>query len=96
MPKEAGNELVIKLKAALKAAMKVKDRETVGALRLILAVLQNLRIAKRADLTDEEVTAALQKEAKKRVESKAIYEQAGRLELAAIEARELKIIRQWL
>jgi len=96
MPKEAGNELLDKLTAALKTAMKAKDRETAMALRLVLAVLQNLRIAKRAALTDEEVTAALQKEAKKRTESKAIYEQAGRSELAAIEEREFKIIRQWL
>lgn len=88
--------LADRLNQALKEAMKVKDRATVGALRLILAVLQNLRIAKRADLTDEEVTAALQKEAKKRVEAKAIYDQAGRMELAAIEEFELKIIRQWL
>ncbi|PIP88200.1 glutamyl-tRNA amidotransferase, partial [Candidatus Beckwithbacteria bacterium CG22_combo_CG10-13_8_21_14_all_01_47_9] len=66
------------------------------ALRLILAVLQNLRIAKRAALSDEEIVATLQKEAKKRVEAKAIYEKAGRQDLAAIEERELKIIRQWL
>ena len=85
-----------KLSQALKEAMKAKDGETVGALRLILAVLQNLRIAKRAALSDEEVLAVLQKEAKKRVEAKAIYEKAGRQDLAAIEARELRIIRQWL
>ena len=85
-----------KLSQALKEAMKAKDGETVGALRLILAVLQNLRIAKRAALSDEEVLAVLQKEAKKRVEAKAIYEKAGRQDLAVIEERELKIIRQWL
>jgi len=88
--------LTDKLSQALKAAMKAKDGETVGALRLILAVLQNLRIAKRAALSDEEIVATLQKEAKKRVEAKAIYEKAGRQDLAVIEARELKIIRQWL
>lgn len=96
MPKETGNELAVKLTAALKTAMKAKDRETAAALRLVLAALQNLRIAKRAELTDEEVTAVLQKEAKKRVEAKTIYEKAGRAELAAIEEFELKIIRQWL
>lgn len=96
MPKETGNEPVVKLTAALKTAMRARDRETAAALRLVLAALQNLRIAKRAELTDEEVTVVLQKEAKKRVEAKAIYEKAGRAELAAIEEFELKIIRQWL
>lgn len=96
MPKEAGNKLQEKLTNALKAAMRARDRETAAALRLVLAALQNLRIAKRADLTDEEVLMALQKEAKKRVEAKAIYDKAGRPELAAIEESELKIIRQWL
>jgi len=76
--------------------MRERNTDKVGALRLILAVVQNLRIAKRENLTDEEVIAALQKEAKKRVEAKVIYEKAGRAELAAIEDRELKIIRQWL
>lgn len=94
MPAE--NELVSKLKADLKTAMRDRAKDKVAALRLILAVLQNLRIAKRAALTDEEVVAALQKEAKKRVEAKAIYDQAGRPDLAAIEERELKIIRRWL
>ena len=96
MPKETGNELVVKLTAALKTAMKAKDRETAAALRLVLAALQNLRIAKRAELTDEEVTAALQKETKKRVEAKAIYEKAGRAELAEKEAFEMKIIKDFL
>lgn len=96
MPKETGNKLQEKLTAALKAAMRARDRETAGALRLVLAALQNLRIAKKADLTNEEITAVLQREAKKRVEAKAIYDKAGRSELAAIEEFELKIIRQWL
>ncbi|MDZ4229046.1 MAG: GatB/YqeY domain-containing protein [Patescibacteria group bacterium] len=88
--------LVDKLNSALKTAMRERSADKVAALRLILAGLQNLRIAKREDLTDEEVISALQKEVKKRVEAKVIYEKAGRVELAAIEDRELKIIRQWL
>lgn len=96
MPKETGNKLQEKLTSALKTAMRARDRKTAAALRLVLAALQNLRIVKRADLTDEEVTAVLQKEAKKRVEAKAIYDKAGRPELAAIEELELKIIHQWL
>lgn len=96
MPKEAGNKLQEKLSSALKVAMRARDRETASALRLVLAALQNLRIAKRAELTDEEVLTALQKEVKKRVEAKAIYDKAGRPELAAIEEFELKLIRQWL
>jgi len=88
--------LVQEIKTALKTAMRERSADKVAALRLILAALQNLRIAKRAALSDEEIVAALQKEAKKRTESKEIYEKAGRQDLAAIEDRELKIIRQWL
>lgn len=88
--------LLAGLTTALKTALKARDRETAAALRLVLAGLQNLKIAKRGDLTDEEVRTALIKEAKKRAEAQEIYRRAGREDLAAKEEFEAKLIRQWL
>jgi uncharacterized protein YqeY len=48
------------------------------------------------ELTDDEVVAVLQSEAKKRGESAEVYDQAGRAELAAKERAELEVIERYL
>ena len=47
-------------------------------------------------MTDEQATGVLRSEAKKRVESADLYEQAGRLESAAKERAELGVIEGYL
>ena len=80
-----------------KAALKAQDRPRLGALRLISAALQEREIAARTDtLSDQEIAAVLQKMLKQRRESLAIYEQAGRQDLAAQEASEIVVIEEFL
>src|SRR5215203_546394 len=57
----------------VKTAMKARDRERAGALRMIVDVLQ-----KDAKLGDGDEVAVLQRERKKRVEAAEAYENAGR------------------
>lgn len=94
MPAE--NELVSKLKADLKTAMRSRAKEKTAALRLIIAAVENKEIAKRAPLTNEETIDLLKTEAKKRQESLDIYQKANRQELAQKEAFELKLIQEFL
>ena len=84
------------LNTALKTAMRERDTHKVAALRLILAVVQNKEIAKKASLTDEEMIVLLKTEAKKRQEALDIYQKAKRQELAQKEAFELKLIKEFL
>jgi uncharacterized protein len=63
-----------KLVADLTAAMKAKDAEKTGTLRMAKAALMNRQIEKGGELTDEEVTKALQSLVKQRRDSIEQYE----------------------
>ena len=75
----------------VRTAMKARDRERAGALRLIVDVLQQ-----DAKLGKGDEVAVLQRERKKRVEAAEAYEQAGRAEQAAAERFELELIDGYL
>ncbi|MFC7396933.1 GatB/YqeY domain-containing protein [Chelatococcus sp. GCM10030263] len=85
---------------AMKEAMKAGDKSRLSAVRLIQAKLKDKDIeargAGRGESSEEEILALLQKEIKQRQESAAIYEQAGRPELAAQEKAEAEVIASFL
>ncbi len=80
----------------LTAAMKAKDANRLSVLRMVKANLMNRQIEKGADLTDEEITKALQSLVKQRRHSIEQYEKAGRTELAEKEKSELVVIEDYL
>jgi len=82
---------------AMKAAMKAREAKRLGAVRLILAAVQERAIAARTDeLSDEEILGLLAKMIKQREDSAAIYETGGRPELAAGEREEIAVIREFM
>ncbi len=85
-----------KIVADLTAAMKAKDANRLSVLRMVKANLMNRQIEKGADLTDEEITKALQSLVKQRRDSIEQYEKAGRTELAEKEKSELTVIEDYL
>jgi uncharacterized protein YqeY len=88
------------IKAAQVAAMKGGDKPRLAAVRLILAKLKDrdieLRTASTVPDDDTVVIEVLQKMAKQRRESIALYEQGGRQELADAEAAELAVIEAFM
>jgi uncharacterized protein len=89
------------LSQSLKDAMRAKEALTVSTIRLILAALKDRDIAARGDgnsegLPDEEILQLLQKMIKQRHESIKLYEEAGRVELAAREQGEIDVINRFL
>ena len=83
----------------LKIAMKAGDKQRVGALRLITAALKDKDIEARGlgkTVSDDDVLALLQKMVKSRQESLAIYEGAGREDLAKVERDEIAVITSFL
>ena len=88
------------IKAAQVAAMKAGDKSRLAAVRLILAKLKDkdieLRTASTVPDDDVLVVDVLQKMAKQRRESIALYEQGGRQELAEVEKGELAVIEEFL
>jgi uncharacterized protein YqeY len=86
-----------RLNQETKAALKARDKARLGALRLISAALQEREIATRTDkLSEQEVAAVLQKMLKQRRDSLAIYQKAGRQDLAQQEANEIEVIEEFL
>ena len=87
------------LSAMLKVAMKGGDKRRVGTVRLIQAAFKDKDIELRPSgktLTDEDMAAVLRKMVKQRQDSIAIYDGAGRTELADAEREELAIIAEFL
>ena len=88
------------LKAAQIESMKGGDKARLAAVRLILAKLKDrdieLRTATSVPDDDTIVIDVLQKMAKQRRESIAVFEQAGRTELADQEKGELAVIESFL
>jgi uncharacterized protein len=93
-----GMSLAAQIQTDLTAAMKARDAETTGTLRMVLAAIKNLRVSEghSGEVTDEETIDLLSREAKKRVEAAAAYDGANRPELADKERAELVIIRRYL
>lgn len=90
-----------KLSGDLKQAIKAKDGPRIGTLRLILAAVKDRDIAARTSdntdgVPDEDIRAILGKMIKQRHESAKAYEEGGRLELAAQERDEVRIIQDYL
>ena len=94
------NMLRDELTAAMKQAMRDKDKRRLTTIRLILAAIKDRDIAARTDKKapgDEDVVVLeiLTKMVKQRKESFVVYEEAGRLELAQQEQDEIEIISEF-
>ena len=85
-----------KIVSDLTAAMKAKDADRLSTLRMVKANLMNRQIEKGSELTDEEVTKALQSLVKQRRDSIEQYNNAGRSELADKEAAEITVLEEYL
>lgn len=78
-------------------AMKNRDMEKVGVLRMVKAALGNYKIEKKNEnLSDDEVLTVIQKQAKQRKESIDSFEKAGRHDLSEKEKKELAILQSYM
>ena len=84
---------------AVKSAMKAQEPEVLTTLRMFLAALKNREIEKRAkggEMSEDDVTAVLRREVKKRRDAIAEFQKGGRQDLADKEAREMAILEKYL
>ncbi|MYD11560.1 MAG: GatB/YqeY domain-containing protein [Chloroflexi bacterium] len=89
-------ELKQALQAALKDAMRAKDSERRNAIRLLQSAIKQVEIDSQTSLDDDGVLDVLRKEAKKRRETIAELEGAGRGQDAANERLELAVTEEFL
>lgn len=88
--------LKAKIQDSVKAAMRAKDKDRLGALRQITAAIKQIEVDNRQDLSDDDIIAVLTKMTKQRKDALSQFEQAGRDDLAVIEKAELEIIEEFL
>ena len=85
-----------RVEADMKTAMRAKDKERLGTIRLMLAAVKQREIDERVTLGDTDILAVLDKMIKQRRDSITQFEQAGRQELADKEAAEVAVIQEYL
>ena len=84
------------IKEAMKAAMRAKEKERLGTIRMIQAEIKRIEVDERVDVDDDRLLVILDKMCKQRRDSITQYEDAGRTELADIERQEMSVIEEFL
>ena len=84
------------LSKATKEAMKARDKDRVATLRMVNAELKRIEVDERRDLKDEDVFSVMNKMLKQRKDAFQQFTDAGREDLAAIEAYEISVIEGFL
>ena len=88
--------LVARIKASMKEAMKARAKERLATIRLIQAEFKRVEVDERIEIDDARALAIMDKMVKQRRDSISQFESAGRDELAAIERAEISVIQEFL
>ncbi|QDL54959.1 GatB/YqeY domain-containing protein [Rhodoferax aquaticus] len=80
----------------MKTAMRAKDSERLGTIRLLLAACKQKEVDERVVLDDAAVVAIVDKLIKQRKDSIAAFITAARQDLADKEEAELKVLQAYL
>jgi len=80
----------------MKNAMRAKDSERLGTIRLLLAAIKQREVDERIVLDDANVIAVTDKLIKQRKDSFSQFQAAGRDDLAAKEASELLVLQEYM
>ena len=80
----------------MKAAMRAKDTERLGAIRLLTAAMKQKEVDERITLDDAAVVGIVDKMLKQRKDSIEAFEKAGRTDLADKEKAEVAVLQAYL
>jgi len=80
----------------MKTAMRAKDSERLGTIRLLQAAMKQKEVDERIELDDAAVVAIIDKLIKQRKDSIAAFEQAARQDLADKEKAEMAVLMAYL
>ena len=84
------------IRADLKEAMKAKEKERTGTIRMLLAAIQTAETeGSKHEVDDAEIQKIIAREIKKRRESAEIYTSNGREDLAETELAEANVLEAY-
>jgi uncharacterized protein YqeY len=90
------SSLKARISEDMKTAMRAKDSERLGAIRLLQAAMKQKEVDERIELDDVAVVAIVDKLIKQRKDSIAAFEQANRQDLADKEKSEMAVLQVYL
>ncbi|MBO9491149.1 GatB/YqeY domain-containing protein [Endozoicomonas sp. G2_1] len=88
--------LLNQLKDEMKVAMRAKDKDRLGVIRMALAAIKQVEIDNKTELDDNAIIAVLTKMVKQRKDSIEMFKQGGREDMAAAEAAEVAALETFL
>ncbi|CAG4901219.1 GatB/YqeY domain-containing protein [Paraburkholderia gardini] len=80
----------------MKAAMRARETERLGTIRLLLAAIKQREVDERITLDDTAITVVIDKMIKQRKDSISQFEAAGRTDLVDKEAAELTVLAAYM
>jgi len=80
----------------MKAAMRAKDSERLGTIRLLTAAMKQKEVDERVELDDTLVIAIVDKLIKQRKDSIEAFTKAERMDLADKESAEVRVLQAYL
>ena len=80
----------------MKAAMRAKESERLGTIRMITSAIKQREVDERIALDDTQVLSVIEKMIKMRKESIAQFKSGGRDDLAAKEQKEIELLQAYL
>ena len=88
--------LKVQISDDMKAAMRARETEKLGTIRLLLAAIKQREVDDRTELDDASVTAVIDKMIKQRKDSISQFEAAGRTDLVEKESAELAVLAAYM
>lgn len=90
------SDLKAAIKEAMKDAMRSKQKDRLGTIRMIQAEIKRIEVDERIEVDDKRLLVILDKMCKQRRDSISQYEEAGRQDLADVEHAEMAVIQEFL
>ncbi|MEQ8954162.1 MAG: GatB/YqeY domain-containing protein [Gammaproteobacteria bacterium] len=88
--------LKTRLSDAMKDAMRARDKERLGTIRLALSEIKRVEVDERIDPDDARILSILDKMVKQRRESIKQFSDGGRQELADKEQAEIDVLQEFM
>ena len=85
-----------KITEDMKTAMRARDTQRLGAIRLLTAAIKQKEVDERIELDDAQVQAIIDKMIKQRRDSISQFETGGRQDLADAEKSELAVLAEYM
>lgn len=90
------SQLKNRIQEDMKTAMRAKDSERLGVIRLLLAAMKQREVDERIELSDIDIINIINKMIKQRLDSSAQFQTANRLDLLAKEQQEIAVLSNYL